>query len=210
MADIRSGTTAGDAIDRPAWQQALDELERSLSQATLAVARLRLVLAGGRVPEGREDPRVAGEAPAPANIVPLPRGQIAAEGGTGSPFERLWDRLEQERLERQEASAQPQSQRRGLDLLPQQYLMTVEDRERRVDLVPLHRALQSLRGIQEVSLVSFANGVPVVSLRAEGEIDLGEIGKAVGAALDRDCEVIQQDTGRLFLRLTPREEEPED
>jgi hypothetical protein len=31
--------------------------------------------------------------------------------------------------------------------------------------VPLHRALQAVDGIDEITLVSFANGIPVVSAR---------------------------------------------
>jgi translation initiation factor 2 gamma subunit (eIF-2gamma) len=81
----------------------------------------------------------------------------------------------------------------------------VEDREHRVDLVPLHRALQAVEGIDEITLVSFANGVPVVSLRAKHEIDLEQLRTAVESTLRKSCEVIPQDTGRVFLRLTSRE-----
>ena len=124
-------------------------------------------------------------------------------GGAHAPFERLWERLEQERAEKQQPAATEEAQVRGLDLLPRQYLMTVEDRERAVDLIPLHRALQTLTGVQEVSLVSFANGVPVVSLRTDRELDMDRMRTSVETAMDRECEVIPQDNGRVYLRLRP-------
>jgi hypothetical protein len=115
--------------------------------------------------------------------------------------------MEHERLERQEGAGAGEPARRGLDLLPQVYLMTVEDREHRVDLVALHRALQGLPHLDEIALVSFANGVPVVSLRTQGELDLERLRAAVAAAMDRVCELIpQENTGRIFLRLVPRGE----
>jgi translation initiation factor 2 gamma subunit (eIF-2gamma) len=113
--------------------------------------------------------------------------------------------MEHERGERQRQEAAGEPERRGLELLPQLYLVTVEDRERRVDLVPLHRALQAVAGIDEITLVSFANGIPVVSLRARHEIDMEQLRNAVQSTLKKDCELIPQDNGRVYLRLTSRE-----
>ena len=75
-----------------------------------------------------------------------------------------------------------------------------------MDLVPLHRALMGVEGVEEVSLVSYANGVPVISLQAEGELDLEQLDSAVGRAMDRQCEVIPQDNGKLYLRMQARED----
>jgi hypothetical protein len=60
-----------------------------------------------------------------------------------------------------------------------------------------------LTGVQEVSLVSFANGVPVVSLRTDRELDMDRMRGSVETAMDRECEVIPQDNGRVYLRLKP-------
>ena len=138
------------------------------------------------------------EAPPPAQEERQPSG---AHAGSYAPFERLWDRLEQERLEKQQPAEE--SEVRGLDLLPRQYLMTVEDRERAIDLVPLHRALQKVKGVQEVTLISFANGVPVVSVRTDRELDLEMLEGSVVTAMARQCEVIPQNNGKIFLRLKP-------
>jgi hypothetical protein len=175
----------------------LGEVEANLRAAVRALEYLRSSLSGA-APPAIQVVQPQPEAPAEPDLPHLGSNG----GGSYAPFERLWERLEQERADKQ----QPQEaveERRGLDLLPRQYMMTVEDRERAVDLIPLHRALQRLTGVEEVSLVSFANGVPVVSVRTDRELDLDKMRSAVETAMDRECEVIPQDNGRVYLRLRP-------
>lgn len=179
------------------WQQALDELERNLRAALGSIDLLRRSLNGGPAA-----PKLA--AVAPSDLEPEPG--IPAKSSAGvSAFERFWKRDADAEPEREDVTEEPSTEPRGLDLLPKQYLMTVEDRERNVDLVPLHRALLSLAKMEDISLVSCANGTPVVSLRVVGELDQAKLQEAVSTALDQECEVIPQDTGRLFVRLSPRE-----
>src|SRR3990172_3754941 len=71
-------------------------------------------------------------------------------------------------------------------------------------LTPLHRALLAFVPVENISLLSFANGVPVISLRSQGELNLDRLGAAVSAGMDRECEVIPQDNGRVYLRLQAR------
>jgi len=175
----------------------LEELEHNLRSAVRVFEQLQAGLAGDAPPRFQVIQQEQTEAPAePERIL------LGSNGGAAhAPFERLWERLEQERLEKQQPPEEVEV--RGLDLLPRQYLMTVEDRERAVDLIPLHRALQKLTGVQEVSLVSFANGVPVVAVRTDRELDLDQMRSSVETAMDRQCEVIPQDNGRVYLRLKP-------
>ena len=176
----------------------LGDVEANLRAAVRALEQLRAGLGGS---DQRAFQVVPPQPEAPIEPEPPHAGN---NGGVAhAPFERLWERLEQERAEKQQPAATDQAEARGLDLLPRQYLMTVEDRERAVDLIPLHRALQALTGLQEVSLVSFANGVPVVSLRSDREVDLDKMRASVETAMDRECEVIPQDNGRVYLRLRP-------
>lgn len=190
-----------DAPQPPGWEQALDDVERRLSEVNDAVTRLRRCLAG--------DDGVAGGDVATIDVATVDVAQgPPAKGEAGrSAFDRLWNRIESEQESKdEEPPAKPAEERRGLDLLPQRYLITVEDRDGSVDLVPLHRALMGVDGVEEISLVSYANGVPVISLQAEGELDLEQLDSVVGKAMDRQCEVIPQDNGKLYLRMQARED----
>jgi hypothetical protein len=204
MNDNPQAAAAEDASQGPGWQQALEELERSLGDASRAIVLLRRGLEGGGPAAGP----AAAASQDTATPAPPPEPTAPAEAGAGrDAFERLWDRIDRERMEKEEkSSAEPSSPPQGLDLLPQQYLMTVEDRESKVDLVPLHRALLGLAEMEDVSLVSFANGVPVISLRSAGELDLERLGEAISTAMDRHCEVTPHGTGRLHLRLKAQQD----
>ncbi len=220
-------------VQVPEWQHALDRLERSLREAAADVVLLRQSLqsdgqAGYEAPPPEPSPPVpAPEATPPASAseptpitpesepeassepTPITPKPFVAKGESGrlAAFDRLWDRVEEEKLEK-ESGKEPEAaepERRGLESLPQHYLMTVEDRETKVDLVPLHRSLASLPGMEEVSLVSYANGVAVVSLRLEGELSLEQLGEVVATAMDRECEVIPQDKTKIYLRLKASE-----
>ncbi len=182
------------------WGETLDELEQNLRAAVRAFESLRAGMSGSS-PAHLQVVEPQAAPPSPLAEADQPVVANGPNDGAYAPFERLWERLEQERGEKQKP--EEKEELHGLDLLPRQYLMTVEDRESTVDLVPLHRALQGLTGVQEVSLVSFANGVPVVSIRTDRELNLEQLGSAVGLAMDRECEVIPQENGRTFLRLKP-------
>jgi hypothetical protein len=213
-------------LPAPSWQDALDELERALRDASWAITLLKRSLLEENAapprqrpsslpppPEDDDDVYVpAFAAPAAAAPAPPSEEQAPADDSYGrSTFERLWDRIERERMEKAPGEGAVQSEPlRGLDLLPQQYLMTVEDRESRVDLVPLHRALLSIAGMDDVTLVTYANGVPVISIRVQGELDLEKLQNAVALGMDRECEVIPQENNKLFIRLrVPQEAERE-
>lgn len=123
-----------------------------------------------------------------------------------SSFEGVWERLERERKERSDGDVEEIADVRGLGHLPQTYRITVEDRDGTpVDLVPIHRALLAFASADDISLVNFAGGVPIVSIRIKGEFDLERLAETIGAATTRQCEVIQQDRGKLLLRLSGEE-----
>jgi len=174
----------------------LQVLEHRLAEAAQATRLLAQLLQ-------RLAPAAPGEPPGQASGQPVARqaNSVASRPGTAAPdvFERLWDRMERERNEKLAPS--PAEEKRGLDLLPQSYLITVEDRRGKVNMVPLHRALLSLPGVRDASLVSYANGVPIVSIQSEGEVDLEQLANAVSKAMARQCEVIPQDNNKLYLRL---------
>ena len=139
-------------------------------------------------------------------------------------FQRVWQRLERDREEPSAAGSEhgepsepsepispsEPGEPHGLKLLPSDYLMTIEDRDTSVDLITLQRGLLNLAPMENIKLVTYAKGIPVISLRFEGELDIEQLGEAVGNATGRRCEVIPQDGNKLFLRLTSNDEREED
>jgi hypothetical protein len=92
-------------------------------------------------------------------------------------------------------------QRRGLDLLPRSYRITVEDKRRGVDLVPLHRALLGMDGVKDMSLLSYNNGVAMVSLETVADIDAESLGRAVSRAMSRDAQVEVHNENTMVVKL---------
>ena len=140
--------------------------------------------------------------------------------GSLTDFDRVWQRLERERKEtgaardEQDDVSKPSGpsepgEPRSVDLARGIYLMTIEDRDASVDLIMLQRGLLTLAPLEDIRLVTYAKGIPVVSLRIEGKLDLERLGEAVGDATGRRCEVIPQDGAKLFLRLTPNDDQEE-
>jgi septal ring factor EnvC (AmiA/AmiB activator) len=176
------------------WREALEELEASLRAATQSIAQLRRSLEAE--PFGQADG-------APAEPAKTPDATDA--------FDRLWERLESEKTERPVAEAAPQAAslaERVAALLPQQYMLTIEDGDRAVDLAQLHRALLRLAKPDDISLVSYANGTPVVSLRIAGELDVDKLTEAISETMDQDCELSQQDS-RIRMRVLSRDRQGE-
>jgi hypothetical protein len=214
--DEATNPTPPDAAE-PDWGAALAELKCNLLAALDTIETLRQRLDPAPSPRLAVLPRAEAVAPAqpaaPAEPTPEPAiettlAPVAAEaaGDPHSPFERLWERFEQDRMVQGKAPVEA-DQRRGLDLLPHQYFLTVEDGEGSADLVALHGALQDVAGIEELSLVGFTNGVPVVSLRADRELDIDKLGELIGASMDRRCEMTPQENGKIYARLRPLDEQ---
>lgn len=137
-----------------------------------------------------------------------PPADAAGVSGVGAGnFDRVWERLSREREGRSEEGAESTPEPRGLGSMLKEYRMTIEDRDGTpVDLVALHRALMAFAAADDISLVGYAKGTAVVGLRTEGELDLDRLASVIGAATTRQCEVIPQDQGKLFLRLSGEEE----
>ncbi|MBF6600112.1 MAG: hypothetical protein IVW36_06355 [Dehalococcoidia bacterium] len=91
--------------------------------------------------------------------------------------------------------------RRGFDLLPRSYRITVEDKRRGVDLVPLHRALLGMDGVRDMSLLSYNNGVAIVSLETVNDLDPSLLERAVGRAMSRRATVETHNERTLVVKL---------
>lgn len=99
------------------------------------------------------------------------------------------------------AAPTPPPAKRGLELLARTYRITVEDKRRGVDLVPLHRALLGMDGVRDISLLSYSNGTAIVALEATGEIAPDVLGAAVSRAMARELEVEVHNEQTMVVKL---------
>ncbi len=91
--------------------------------------------------------------------------------------------------------------KRGFELLPRSYRITVEDKRRGVDLVPLHRALLGIAGVSDMSLLSYSNGTAIVALEATVEIKPDALGAAVAHAMAREVKVEVHNEQTMVVKL---------
>jgi len=91
--------------------------------------------------------------------------------------------------------------KRGLDLLPRTYRITVEDKRRGVDLVPLHRALLGMDGVRDMSLLSYSNGVAIVAVEMIDEMDPHALEGAVSRAMSRAAKVEVHNETTMVVKL---------
>ncbi|MDP9236070.1 MAG: hypothetical protein M3P30_01500 [Chloroflexota bacterium] len=96
------------------------------------------------------------------------------------------------------AHAEP---RRGLDLLPRTYRVTVEDNRGGVDLVPLHRALLAMAAVRDMSLLSYSNGVAIVSLDTLDALNADDLCDAIGRAMSRPARVEVHNEQTMVVKL---------
>jgi len=92
--------------------------------------------------------------------------------------------------------------KRGFDLLPRNYRITVEDKRRGVDLVPLHRAMLSMDGVRDMSLLSYNNGVAIVALETTEELDPELLRSSVSRAMACDARVEVHNENTMVVKLS--------
>lgn len=92
--------------------------------------------------------------------------------------------------------------KRGLDLLPRTYRITVEDRRRGVDLVPLHRALLGMDGVRDMSLLSYSNGVAIVAVEMVDELDPAALEGAIARAMSHAAKVEVHNDTTMVVKLS--------
>jgi hypothetical protein len=95
--------------------------------------------------------------------------------------------------------------KRGLDLLPRTYRITVEDKRRGVDLVPLHRAMLGIEGARDMSLLNYTNGTAIVALETVDELDPESVRLAMQNAMKRDARIEVHNESTMVVKLTPED-----
>jgi hypothetical protein len=92
--------------------------------------------------------------------------------------------------------------KRGLDLLPRNYRITVEDKRGGVDLVPLHRSMLGMDGVRDMSLLSYNNGVAIVALETTEEIDPELLRSLVSRAMVCDARIEVHNENTMVVKLS--------
>jgi hypothetical protein len=85
--------------------------------------------------------------------------------------------------------------------LPRQYRITVEDKRRGVDLVPLHRAMQGLQNVRDMSLLSYSNGVAMVLVETVGALEPEILREAVGRAMARETLIEVHNESTMVVKV---------
>jgi hypothetical protein len=191
------------AAPAPAWDPAsaldgevISEQLREITQRLDAILPLLERIAHGEVRE----PMGEWERPsAPAPITMPQRPAIVRENSGASNSDVIDTRPLPEPLP---PLVEP---KRGFDLLPRTYRITVEDKRRGVDLVPLHRAMLGMEGVRDMSLLSYTNGTAIVALETQDELDPESVRLAMQNAMKRDARVEVHNEHTMVVKLTPED-----
>jgi hypothetical protein len=84
---------------------------------------------------------------------------------------------------------------------PYSYTVTVEEVGSRVKLAPLYQSLSQVEGLRELSLKSYTNGVAVVSIESEIELEGPALREAIAAGMDKACRVVSGDGPSFLVRM---------
>jgi hypothetical protein len=84
---------------------------------------------------------------------------------------------------------------------PYSYTVTVEEMGSRVRLVPLHQSLSQVEGVRELSLKSYINGVAVVSIDSETELEASVLEEALSTSMHQPCRVISGEGPSFLARM---------
>lgn len=84
---------------------------------------------------------------------------------------------------------------------PYSYTVTVEEVGSRVKLVPLHQSLSQVEGVRELSLKSYTNGVAVVCIDSEVELEAPVLEEALSTGMFQACRVISGEGPSFLARM---------
>lgn len=81
------------------------------------------------------------------------------------------------------------------------YTITVEDTKRRVDLAPLHRALRSVPGVRDMSLLAYTNGIATIALDSRADIEAPALEAAIAGTTNRECKIWARSPDSFLVRV---------
>jgi hypothetical protein len=81
------------------------------------------------------------------------------------------------------------------------YTVTVEEVGSRVKLVPLHQSLSQVEGVRELSLKRYTNGVAVVSIDSDIELEASVFEEAFSTGMHQPCRVTSGEGPAFLVRM---------
>jgi hypothetical protein len=82
------------------------------------------------------------------------------------------------------------------------YTVTVEDVGAKVKLVPLHQSLSQVQGVRELSLKSYANGIAVVCIDSEVELEAQVLQEAISDGMSKACRITAGEGPSFLVRMS--------
>jgi len=215
-------TDAGElAASFAAWRQSLEAVKKSITDATVAVGLLNATLlemaplwrslgqlqkALGNVEWTEAMDEAAAAAEEALARAAVPRPAVVArpeEAAAPEPAEPQPEAVPEEAPVLRGARQPPARLEVPIPDggAPYSYTVTVEEVGSRVKLVPLHQSLSQVKGVRELSLRSYTNGVAVVSVDSEIELDASAFEEALAAGMHPVCRVVSGEGPSFLIRM---------
>jgi len=217
-----AGTDASElATAFAAWRQSLDSVKKSVNEATMAVGLLNATLREmaplwrslGQLQkalteiewtEAMDEAATAAEEALAKAAAPRPTLVAASEESAAPEREEPETEAAQEEAPVLSGAGRPLAR---LDVpipdggAPYSYTVTVEEMGSRVKLVPLHQSLSQVKGVRELSLKSYTNGVAVVSVDSETELEASAFEEAFNKGMHQACRVVSGEGPSFLVRM---------
>jgi hypothetical protein len=204
-----------------AWRQSLDSVKKSISEATMAVGLLNATLREmaplwrslGQLQkalteiewtEAMDEAAAAAEEALAKAAVTRPTLVAVSEEAAAPEREEPETEAAQEEAPVLSGAGRPLAR---LDVpipdggAPYSYTVTVEEMGSRVKLVPLHQSLSQVKGVRELSLKSYTNGVAVVSVDSETELEASAFEEAFNKGMHQACRVVSGEGPSFLVRM---------
>lgn len=204
------------------WRESLESVRRSIDEATTAVGLLRASLQEmaplWRSLEQLEQALNSSDLAGAIEQAAAAAQEVAAKSGGLSP-QTVTDSEDVVAPEPEESEVEaPWSERPALSdagrprparEVPSfgagsqnSYTVTVEDVGAKVKLVPLHQSLSRVEGVRELSLKSYANGIAVVCIDSEVELEAPVLQEAISAGMNRACRITAGEGSSFLVRMS--------
>jgi hypothetical protein len=217
-----AGTDASDlAAAFAAWRQSLESVKKSINEATMAVGllnstlremaplwrslgQLQKALADIEWTEAMDEAAAAAEEALTRPAAPRPTLVAVSEEAAAPEPEEPETEAVPEEAPVLSGAGRPLAR---LDVpipdggAPYSYTVTVEEVGSRVKLVPLHQSLSQVKGVRELSLKSYTNGVAVISVDSETELEASAFEEAFTTGMRQACRVVSGDGPSFLVRM---------